>query len=276
MPYFVARGPVPIPSGAFQGAGDIVSGARAWYGLRAYTAASIGGNAVKLRESGGNTTQIFTTIAGGGLDLSAISSFKGANNLFVDTLYDQTGNGFNLTQATTANQPGFSLASLGSLPTMTFNGTTQFLNNTSGPNGAVGSTFSFVAKNIYTTVQQSVMHINGTGGDQQTGFSLSGVNDFFVYAGAILHGTQTDGNYKACQAVFNNASSDANVDGVPSTGSASNNAPTATTLGLGATATGSAQWLSGNICEAGYWNATAFSGAQSSAMSANQHLYWGF
>src|SRR4051812_24758284 len=86
-----------VPSASYVGPGDIVAGATGWWGLRAYTAASIGANAVRLREdSAFQSEQDFATIAGGGLDLAAIAAFKAlhsATNLFVTKLYDQSAGG---------------------------------------------------------------------------------------------------------------------------------------------------------------------------------------
>jgi len=103
----------------FQGLGDVVPGASNYWGLRAYSLATIGVNAVRLREDGGNTEQDFVTIFGGGLDLAAIATFKGANNLFVAKLYDQVGV-IDVEMTTAANQAPFTLNAIGSLPGMTF------------------------------------------------------------------------------------------------------------------------------------------------------------
>ena len=51
----------------YTGPGNIVAGATAWWGLRANSLATIGGNAVDLvREDAANLT--VATVAGGGLD----------------------------------------------------------------------------------------------------------------------------------------------------------------------------------------------------------------
>lgn len=103
-------------SSYYVGPGDVVEGATAFWGLRAYSATSIGMNVVRLREDGGNTEQDFVSITGGGLDLSAISTFKGANNLFIVTFYDQSGNGYDATQSTSSQQAQFTLSAVGALP----------------------------------------------------------------------------------------------------------------------------------------------------------------
>src|SRR5262245_22962763 len=91
----------------YEGPGDIVSGAAMWVGLRAYSSASIGSNAVRLRRDGDSSEQDFATVSGGGLDLSAISTFLAgvappSTNLFVSKLYDQSGNSRDLANVATA------------------------------------------------------------------------------------------------------------------------------------------------------------------------------
>ena len=67
---------------------------------------SYNGNAIKVRRSSDNTTQDIGFTAGGDLDVSTLLAFTGSgNDAFVDTWYDQSGNGKNLSQATAINQP---------------------------------------------------------------------------------------------------------------------------------------------------------------------------
>src|SRR5215475_13389161 len=111
---------VGVPPVVYNGPGDVVSGANNWWGLRAYNAAAIGNNAIRLRRDSDNAEQNIATVSGGGLDSSAITTFKGAANLFVVKLYDQTASANDLTQSTAANQPQFLLSVLGSLPGIFF------------------------------------------------------------------------------------------------------------------------------------------------------------
>ena len=62
------------------------------------------GSAIRVRRSSDNTEQ---DIGFNGIDLdtSALTTFVGANDGFVTTFYDQSGNARNATQATAANQP---------------------------------------------------------------------------------------------------------------------------------------------------------------------------
>ena len=61
-------------------------------------------NCMRIREDGGNT-ETDIGFSGDNLDTAAIASHCGANNGYVVTWYDQSGNGNNLTQASTARQP---------------------------------------------------------------------------------------------------------------------------------------------------------------------------
>jgi hypothetical protein len=269
MPYaWLVRGLVPAP--IYSGPGDAVSGAVAWWGLRAYTLASIGANAVRLREDGLNTEQDFVTIAGGGLDLAAISTFKGANNLFVVKLYDQVGSNHML-QATAGNQPKFTLAVIGAKPVLEGDGA-RSLQSTSNMTQAQPVTTSSV---FYHFAAGGRDRLFGTLADNTWG---GGVNDttanriFISASGTPVEVTATDDTWRAVQWVFNDTSSDLNVDGSVNTVSPG-------TVGQGAALVHymdnySDQW-NGYTTEFGLW-ASAFSSAQSSAMSANQHTYWGF
>ncbi len=79
------------------------SGAAAAYSVRqlANTAAL----AMRIREDGTDTETNIGFDSNGDLDTAAIASHCGANNGYVVTWYDQSGNQVDATQSTTANQP---------------------------------------------------------------------------------------------------------------------------------------------------------------------------
>ena len=62
------------------------------------------GSAIRVRRSSDNVEQDIG-FSGNALDTTALSSFIGANSGFVVTWYDQSGNGRDITQTTTAAQP---------------------------------------------------------------------------------------------------------------------------------------------------------------------------
>jgi hypothetical protein len=83
---------------------DLYPSAAAAYSLRklrnAYT-----GSAIRVRRSSDNTEQDIGFDSNNNLNQSALTTFVGANNGFVVTWYDQSGNSKNATQTTAANQP---------------------------------------------------------------------------------------------------------------------------------------------------------------------------
>jgi len=166
---------------------DIQNGTSAWglYQLRtAYTA-----NLLKVRRSSDNTTQDVGFVSStGALDTAALLSFCGSGDGFIDTLYDQTGNARNWTQATQANQPqivssGAVITGLGGLPSVQFDGTNDGL---AGSGLQVLLTVSegtvFVVWRAITTTNQNaatynndpLFHENSTGDVWYTIFSAGG------------------------------------------------------------------------------------------------------
>jgi len=112
---------------------DAYGGAAAAYSLRRLSA-NYGEAVVRVRRSSDNTEQDFTTTQ---VTDGTLTTFCGAGDGFVRTLYDQSGNANNAGQATSASQP--QIVSAGSLileaskPVMRFDGSDDFLlqvNNT--------------------------------------------------------------------------------------------------------------------------------------------------
>ena len=83
---------------------DTYSGASAAYSLRklrtTYT-----GDAIRVRESGGDTEADIGFNSNGDLDTVALLAHCGANDGFVVTWYDQSGNRYDVTQPTVDRQP---------------------------------------------------------------------------------------------------------------------------------------------------------------------------
>lgn len=116
-----------LPSGgpAYAGPGDIVSGATAWYGLRAYSAAVAATGtqkAVNVRRASDNATQDILILTGGALDIASANTFAtvdatGTGSISGTTLTFTGGHvGDTVTGGTTA--PGTYIVS-GSSPTWT-------------------------------------------------------------------------------------------------------------------------------------------------------------
>ena len=63
------------------------------------------GAALRVRRASDNAEQDIGFASTGDIDTAALAAFRGASELFVTTWYDQSGNGYNATQTTAANQP---------------------------------------------------------------------------------------------------------------------------------------------------------------------------
>lgn len=114
------------------------------------------GSAIRVRRSSDNTESDIGFNALGNLDTTTLTSFCGAGNGFVTTWYDQSGNGYNATQTTAANQP--QIVSSGNLitqngkPTLSFDGTNDFFVNTTTINY---TDFSAFLVNKYNTLSSA-------------------------------------------------------------------------------------------------------------------------
>lgn len=84
---------------------DIIT-ARAAFGMRKLRA-DYSGNCVRLRRSSDNAESDFGFVSNLHLDTIAIDSFIGGSTGFLTTWYDQSGNGFDITQTTASQQPEY-------------------------------------------------------------------------------------------------------------------------------------------------------------------------
>ena len=81
---------------------DTYSGAAVAYSLRKLRS-GYSGSAIRVRRSSDNTEQDIG-FTNNELDTTSLTSFVGANDGYITTIYDQSGNSNNLTQATASNQ----------------------------------------------------------------------------------------------------------------------------------------------------------------------------
>ncbi len=269
------RGPGPASVSSYTGPGDVIASAYAWWGLRAYNAAKIGSNAVKLRRSSDNATQDFVLQSNGGLDDAAITSFKGGGNVFVDTLYDQVGS-YHLTQSVAGQQPQFVQSVIGSLPALRFvKASSQVLQFT----GTVAAQSQPISLALVANNNSS-----GAGSDD-TLFGQFTINSVSYHsagtarwnAGGGVNATQSASNdaFHAVQILANDTSSLVYVDAsAGSTASAGTNGIVNGTIALGAAVDGVFHW-GGDFTEIGIWP-IGFNGTQATNINTNQHTYWGF
>jgi hypothetical protein len=133
---------------AFTGLLDTYSGAAAAYSAARRLATAYTGALIRVRRSSDNAEQNIGYDTNNVLDQSALTAFVGANNGFVVTIYDQSGNGRNATQATASNQPR--IVNSGTIETVSGKPSINFLTNTWITNSA-----SINIKSIFTISEVS-------------------------------------------------------------------------------------------------------------------------
>ena len=143
-------GSVTIPSGLFNYLLDDTPNAAAAYSLRLLRSAYTG-DAIRVRRASDNTEQDIGFV-NGELDTSTLETFCSGTNGFVKTWYDQSGNGYDATQTTAANQPQIvssgSVITLNGKPRISFDGINDFFNHSLN----IGSGYSLllgVVKSLY-------------------------------------------------------------------------------------------------------------------------------
>lgn len=254
------------PGSPYQGPGDIVSGALLWGSCaRAYSAAYAASRsaAIDVVDQAGANTATINVLPSGKIDLKAISAWVNAHavtTIKVTKLYDQSGSGNHLTQATLANMPTLTLNALNGLPGMTFSGGAGVLTS---PNitQAQPLTFTAVAKNI------SGASTPIEAGGAAVGMLYTGTNGASAVGGATLTATAADGGFHSLQAVLNGASSAMVVDGTATSGTAGATGISVTPLRIGRTSGGTS--LTGIVFEVGAWS-SAHSPTQYGNVTANQ------
>jgi hypothetical protein len=139
---------------------DLYPTASAAYSLRLLRGAFYTSNAIRVRRSSDNTEQDIGFTTTGNLNTTALTSFVGANNGFIVTWYDQSGNAANATQTTQANQPQIvsagSILLQGANPTVLFNGTSNFMDAAGVTTGNPKSIF-VSTKNNYIGILEKVL-----------------------------------------------------------------------------------------------------------------------
>lgn len=270
--------PIIVSGGVtgYQGPGDIVSGALAWWGLRGYNAATTGTIATICDATTGLVC-VSATWSGGVLTLPTVGGVlcnNTTNVCEVAELFDQSGN----TNCTTAcsilvghgSRPTLLINCLGSLPCMSVAGVSGLTSGNLVSNQAQPYTLSTVA--LRTSGAQSTI---ASYNDQPTqGLFATAANTVGMYAGtSVATAAATDNVVHTLQFIFNNASSVIYAD------AASNTVNIGTTNGLTSGhpfnfPSSQSGGLTGQVFEAGWWG-VGFNGTQNAAMHTNQCSYWG-
>lgn len=96
-----AFGPAPATTATTLLLDSTTNTAKAAYSTSRKLRAAYSGNAFKVRRASDNTTQDIG-FSGNDVDVSALTTFVGATNGYVQVWYDQSGNGINLTNDATS------------------------------------------------------------------------------------------------------------------------------------------------------------------------------
>lgn len=269
---------IAISSG-YVGPGDLTTFS-AWWGLRAYSAAKRGTAAANVCDAAdahcgdlstnatSGTITSFVMSGGSGVDCSAVACT-------IKTLYDQTGNGNDVTQATINIRPKL-LINSASCPSLSlpcgFWDTTATAPRLRGTITTVNQPFSIstVAKR---TGNNTLFGPIVTG----SGFGVyfdHAVNQAIIYAGTLSSAVAAaDGSFHALNGTFNGASSALMVDGSDTTGLSTGAGSFANPTSFGDEGT-TALTLTGISTEGGVFSGG--SNATRSALNSNQRTYWGF
>jgi hypothetical protein len=266
---------VAAPAG-YVGAGDVVAGATAWWGLRGYNAAVSNGTtkAVNIRRASDNTTQDFVILSNGSLDVASIATFISGTTGFVTKLYDQTGNGNDLVQATAAKQPQIFLNAIGSLPVAYANGAIPQWVQTAGGFSLNQPDSTALVYFDNNTASNAGVAATGTGASvQSVGVASPSAGNVYIYAGTVLSVASTQGAWHSLQGLYNSTSSKLNLDNVLTTGDVGTGNISTSTEELFASSNGNFPFT-GYILESGWWGGDQSS--QFSALYSNQSSYWGY
>jgi hypothetical protein len=263
-----------VGGASYTGPGDCsgcVTSAFAWGGLRAFSAAKRGSNAVNACNSTGGgdvCVNLVTDAVTGALVAQSVNGGTcPGTNCTVHTIYDQSGNtncsgpaACDWVQATVANRPTLDANCIGSLPCMTFGSPKRLL---AGIIAAQAQPFTVsLVVNMNAADNFVSAFVSGAEVDALT------PNTTRIFAGASLAVTVAAGTFHGVQSVFNGASSDVNVNGTSNTGAAGSGSLTVNSnLSLGDTV------FAGKMIEVGIF-LSAFSTAQSVAENTNQQGYW--
>lgn len=252
---------------SYAGPGDIMPSWVIWAGLRAYNLAMRGTACVDIYNTVTTAIQTFNTLANGDLDAASIATFLGGNPGLVSKLWDQSGNGFHLTQATVANMPQYvaSVPSLGGRPGMFFKKANSTL-LASSSNSLATAVGTMTAVGGRMTDDGANFSYIFTSGSAPSGIAFSDRDGVQGFAGTFSPSPCLDLSSHAIDCVFNGTSSLTCIDGSVRSydcGGATFNGGSFK-VGLN---------MTGVVGEVGF-HPSLFSQAGCAAQNANKNSYW--
>jgi hypothetical protein len=272
--------PPSSASAAYVGPGDITSGAIAFYSIgRAYNAAyATGLNAAAdvVDTATGLITCTFHFLSTGFVNKTECNATSCATACSITKLYDQTGTGNHVVQATLANMPGLTFNAQNGLPCGAGTNNVNMILASAGSIAQVAPyTVTAVAERTgnFTTAQRILSNGAAIGR-----LSFNSPNQLIYASGTVVTLTAADSAFHAMLAVTSSIAPLFAVDSSANT-STSTNGTTALsgTERIMNSSAGSNGILAGFFCEAGIWAADLNSSYQ--AMLANMRsatVGWNF
>lgn len=268
----------PTASGIqYVGPLDVVASGTQYWGLRPASGivASAGLSIINLCTALDALCGDVVATASGGLSLPPIGLCL--TGCIIKTFYGQSASGLtgnNATQATAANQAGYSPSCTTghSKSCAVFNGTSD--SYTAGSSVTTSLPYTFLG--FAETASASNKAILGVTALSTTGLQHSvGANQWYINSGSGLGATAADGSFHSgIGVVATGATGILGIDGAATTGTTGTLVGAITPcLGGSGSSCGSNLW-SGDISEWGIWASTGFTAGQITSMNANQSAYW--
>jgi hypothetical protein len=262
-----------VSTTSYSGPGDIASGAIAFYNVgRAYNLAyaqALSAAADLVDTATGLVTGTMHFLSTGFVNKTELTGGGQAcqTACSITKLYDQTGNGNHVVQATLANMPGLTFNAQNGLPCLANNAGQSWLQTAGTISQAVPFTETAVAERTgsFTTAQRIAANGNGVTGS--LGWSNS-ANSIVYRNGTVVTLTAADSAFHALLGISSNTAPLFAVDSSANTSTSSNgtNSLASNEVILNTTAH-NAGLVSGFVCERGIWPADLNSSYQ--AMLAN-------
>lgn len=279
------------PATPYSGPGDVVAiTTGAWFGLRAYSRATIGTYAARVCNASDVACKDLATLSNGNFNVTAaqaapLSCGGAGGTCTIKTFYDQTGllncSGIAcaIDQNTISQRATLVFNCIGSLPCARFTSAAgTFYSMSAGSNVSPPNTVGVAVKRSANFTTQQNVWIDDLSNVTVVDYAPSANTIEMYNSGNTTTTTSTDGSFNYVQSIFTATGTNQSITvdaNSPATG-ATNNSNIKVSGILGSRGGGTAQKLDGDFLEIGFWQSKAFNGTELGNMNTNVHTYWGF